>query len=766
MHGPPHHGWVPPIEPPLPHQMMGSFNQKGGDGDGPTQPPMNTFKQFLSQQDDNITDEDAIKKYNEYKLDFRKQQIQEFFNEHKEEEWFRSKYHPDEYDQRKESLRASVKHRWEVFMKLMEQGKLQNVTLDLDKTDAVVRLLDTAVIYMEGGTDFDVKILDIEEKERAHEAAKKKEDAAKKSAADKMAGDKPDAGGTAVKEEKVEVKQEKKRKRRKSNYSAESGSLSESDTLTDSEDDAASHPPPSAASAPAANGNETTATTKQEKQEDSHLDRQLSKSSTDGQVAVNIEPPAADEEMKKEDGETTDEPKPRALHRTNSIFFRSLLPTITRQEIEVLCKKYPGFLRLALQDPAPERRFLRRGWATYDYTVNIKDICWDLTNLRVKDSEMGAIVNRELKQRVRSVPGITAHRIIAKQDIKLAAKIVQNFDARFKLWEEVGEEKSDASKETRYFGMASRNPVLRNITDYLVDEGSYEEEALLGQAMENKANDSNPEVTVERDDEVLKVLDRILLYLRIVHSIDFYNTVEYPYEDEMPHRCGLVHARGPPPPSKTTEQDVNDWISQFETRIAPYLESAEDLGEQECIRLGKKDPEAEVEKFIQANTQELGKDKWLCPLSGKKFKGPDFVRKHILNKNADKLDEVRKDVAYFNNYLSDPKRPQLPEHPSNKLGGGVPRGGGGFMPPANFMAGPPHAMMGYNAPRPPFYPGRRGGGGHGNFPFQQRRDYYRPDFRPRDRGGFQPRRDGNRSRPDPRGLIEYRDLDAPEDNDL
>lgn len=63
-------------------------------------------------------------------------------------------------------------------------------------------------------------------------------------------------------------------------------------------------------------------------------------------------------------------------------------------------------------------------------------------------------------------------------------------------------------------------------------------------------------------------------------------------------------------------------------------------------------------------------------------------------------------VAYFNNYLSDPKRPQLPEHPSNKLGGGVPRGGGGFMPPANFMAGPPHAMMGYNAPRPPFYPGQ------------------------------------------------------------
>jgi hypothetical protein len=72
-----------------------------------------------------------------------------------------------------------------------------------------------------------------------------------------------------------------------------------------------------------------------------------------------------------------------------------------------------------------------------------------------------------------------------------------------------------------------------------------------------------------------------------------------------------------------------------------------------------------VEKFIQANTQELAKDKWLCPLSGKKFRGPDFIRKHIENKHVDKLDEVKKDVAFFNNYVKDPKRPALPEHPSS-----------------------------------------------------------------------------------------------------
>ena len=75
------------------------------------------------------------------------------------------------------------------------------------------------------------------------------------------------------------------------------------------------------------------------------------------------------------------------------------------------------------------------------------------------------------------------------------------------------------------------------------------------------------------------------------------------------------------------------------------------LSPPELVKLGAKDPDKEVEKFIQANTQELSKDKWLCPLSGKKFKGPDFVRKHIQNKHAEKVQEVIKEVEYFNNYL-------------------------------------------------------------------------------------------------------------------
>lgn len=57
-----------------------------GPVDGPT--TMMSFKAFLAAQDDSITVDDAIQKYNEYKLEFRRQQLNEFFVAHKDEEWY------------------------------------------------------------------------------------------------------------------------------------------------------------------------------------------------------------------------------------------------------------------------------------------------------------------------------------------------------------------------------------------------------------------------------------------------------------------------------------------------------------------------------------------------------------------------------------------------------------------------------------------------------------------------------------------------------
>jgi len=98
---------------------------------------------------------------------------------------------------------------------------------------------------------------------------------------------------------------------------------------------------------------------------------------------------------------------------------------------------------------------------------------------------------------------------------------------------------------------------------------------------------------------------------------------------------------------------------------------------------------------------------------------------------------VKKEVEYFNNYLKDPKRPQLPEHPGNtkKIAPDAPPPQGRFRPGYGGLGYPPPYAYGPPAvpalrPRGGFG-GRRGGGGGG-------------DYRP---------------------IIHYRDLDAPREPD-
>ena len=66
---------------------------------------------------------------------------------------------------------------------------------------------------------------------------------------------------------------------------------------------------------------------------------------------------------------------------------------------------------------------------------------------------MGAIVNRELQQRIRPINGLAAHQQIAKQDVKFAAKIVQSFDNRWNLWDDILGTKSDADKSVFYISV-------------------------------------------------------------------------------------------------------------------------------------------------------------------------------------------------------------------------------------------------------------------------------------------------------------------------
>ena len=171
---------------------------------------------------------------------------------------------------------------------------------------------------------------------------------------------------------------------------------------------------------------------------------------------------------------------------------------------------------------------------------------------------------------------------------------------------------------------------------------------------------------------------------------------------------------------------VNKYCEEIEGKVKPLLAKKEPLSESDMEKFGKKDPEAypeyfplpllsfsvfdssypfplslshflplcllalpscslpslitslystlrvclisltpsltEVERFIEMNTEKITENKYLCPLSGKKFKGPEFVRKHIFNKHMEKVNAVKQEVSvYLNtvNFTSFSKSAQL-----------------------------------------------------------------------------------------------------------
>ncbi|CAH1099791.1 unnamed protein product [Psylliodes chrysocephalus] len=785
------------------------------------QPPMMSFKAFLATQDDNISDSEAIEKYNDYKLEFQRQQLNEFFVAHKDDEWFRLKYHPEESVRRKEEQMAALKRRVEVFIDLLKAGKIECVKIDCSETNKLLKLLDTVVIKLEGGTDEDLAALEQEYEEMEQ---KYREQKAKESETDKPKENKePELvlKKEPVEEEKsktttedvektngeIPTEKDKKdddadnnesstEKENKEDASAVENEKADNKEEGEHDDEEHKEDKPTEEIEEGEEEKEETVKNVEEEKKDEETDDDKKVEEEEGQEKEEPEKMETDEEPKKpdeeeqerpkekekkrkrsysgsssssssssdSDGETKDKDdkdeekeegeeetekektdkdndkeiltveddgtkveKPKSLHKTTSIFLRNLVPTITKQEVEAMCSRYDGFLRVALADPQPDRRWLRRGWVTFKRDANIKEICWNLNNIRLRECELGAIVNRDLSRRIRPVNGILAHKQVVRSDIRISARVVLHLDTKAGLWLEEEEKKE---KPHQSFGLVSNNPVLHNITDYLIEEASAEEEELLGLEPTTDAQDAT--AIVERDETLITVLDRIILYLRIVHSVDYYNHCDYPNEDEMPNRCGILHARGPPPTSKT---DMTQFIGgPIEVKMTAFLpektQEDKDKNESKLVGLALKDVDTEIDKFVQANTRELAKDKWLCPLSGKKFKGPDFVRKHIFNKHAEKLEEVKKEVEFFNNYLKDPKRPMLAEAPQPKredppnyghpFGGG---GGGGF-------GGP-----GYGRPAP----------------------YYNPGYT-RTRG-FQPRSRGGPS--DFRPVIHYRDLDAP-----
>ncbi|KAK6739624.1 hypothetical protein RB195_008241 [Necator americanus] len=401
--------------------------------------PMLTFKKFLMTQDDDISDSAALASYNEYKQEYKKRELQRFFDAHKTEEWFRHKYHPEESAAVRAARMTEIRKRLEIFNDLKAKGCFDDVTLDLQHAREVIRLMDTLVVKLEGGSEEDVE---------------------------------------ALKNEKIE-----------------------DDSLFD-----------------------------------------LGEKKSDEDNGDDKDEARGSESEANEDGQQ--KRRKTLLHKTSSVFMRNVPATVKIADLEAICSRSPGFLRIALSEPHADRNFLRRAWATYKRDVNIKEICWTLNQTKLNDStDLSVILNRDLTRRIRGISGVSCHQDVARNDIKQAAKLVALMDKKVGLFcEDEPKEERDKDILTGVDLVAtSKNPLLRQVRPVLreCDEPSPEEEEMLGisrGATSTVATSTDEKVPFVRDEPLLHALDLLILYLRMVHSIDFYGHIEYPNEDAMPNR--------------------------------------------------------------------------------------------------------------------------------------------------------------------------------------------------------------------------------------
>jgi len=112
------------------------------------------------------------------------------------------------------------------------------------------------------------------------------------------------------------------------------------------------------------------------------------------------------------------------------------------------------------------------------------------------------------RARIISVDGITNHYQVARNDLKLCATIISRFDSRSGLWQSIYGVQPDIENA---YGVASRNPVLLDILDFVIDEASAEEEELLGESVPFE-----PEVNSENYEQLLKVIILSIKFKKLI----------------------------------------------------------------------------------------------------------------------------------------------------------------------------------------------------------------------------------------------------------
>jgi len=305
-------------------------------------------------------------------------------------------------------------------------------------------------------------------------------------------------------------------------------------------------------------------------------------------------------------GATTSWEKP------NTLFIKTVPPTCSRQDLLSVLNRVEGgeVEKLVLSDASPHRNFHRIGWVTYSTPEACLHALKELNNFKMQDFDLMLIVHRPHEdKKLKITPTLCSDDERSQKDLNQARSLTKRLDKDYTV---------------------TKNP--------LFSEDETEGEDKLSS---------------------LEKLDRFIGYLRKVHCFCYYCGEEYSDEDELEMKCGPIHLRGTETCKYRTDIDPVYWTNKLDSKIKFRLDHPNDPK----IFMGDNEMEASLQKFYNKNVEEIEKDKvYMCNLCEKKFKGEEYVKKHLNNKHKEDIEDVKRKAIenqFYLNYMADQKRLQL-----------------------------------------------------------------------------------------------------------
>jgi len=158
------------------------------------------------------------------------------------------------------------------------------------------------------------------------------------------------------------------------------------------------------------------------------------------------------------------------------------------------------------------------------------------------------------------------------------------------------------------------------------------------------------------------------MYLRSVHFVCYYCGEEFDDEDDIRRRCGTVHIRGRAKPESVdapTKEKALTWSQILDDRIKNIVQTRQNPD----VYTGKVLAEQALDEYYKEQVKKLEDEKYRCAVCNKLFRGDEFVRKHIVLKHVDSLNEAKQkglEEQFFLNYWNDPRHIQFLPNQQNQ----------------------------------------------------------------------------------------------------